>query len=345
MDQPLQLHLGSSSAFHDIYHNNKQGEKDPGLYRTPGVSSGSFVFLKYAQAKERREVLLPVFFKRAIRRLEHLIWRNATRLSSTITKANATNRSIDLLYAFRSFTLDTIMSLTFGSCINALDALALRDPLILAMDDSLRLLTLLERTSPPSATWSSPSPQPSSCLQTILEFPEKLNAVSHKTIFYCMLDLRAYCWTKQLLDLTALHDESFTLIFAGANNVADTLRQAHWQAMCNPALLAQLREEITAVSPDVNDDEHNHNHPPRSRSPLPSLADLESLSLLTATIKESLRFTPTGPRHASRRRAHRRPLSPGRNCRRDGDYTRSLGDGSLGCGCGCVSAGAVARQN
>lgn len=72
------LHFGSPSAFHDIYHGSKRWDKDPGLYRTPGVTTGSFVFLKYAQAKERREVLLPIFSKKAINSLEHLVWRNVS---------------------------------------------------------------------------------------------------------------------------------------------------------------------------------------------------------------------------------------------------------------------------
>lgn len=73
-----QLHFGSPGAFHDIYHSSKRWDKDTGLYRTPGVSSGSFTFLKYAQAKERREVILPIFSKKAINSLEHLVWRNVS---------------------------------------------------------------------------------------------------------------------------------------------------------------------------------------------------------------------------------------------------------------------------
>ncbi|KAJ0423592.1 cytochrome P450 [Aspergillus carlsbadensis] len=311
---PNELHFGSPSAFHDIYHNSRRWDKDPRLYRTPGVSSGSVVFPKYAQAKERRDVLLPVFSRRSIKNLEHLIWRNATRLSSAITKANAANQSIDLLYAFRSFTLDTIMGFTIGSCINALDAPAFRDPLLPAMDASLRLMPLLKnfptfrdlvfaippalvmRLVPNAARLAPRLYQVRTLigrqLQAVLESPEKLDAASHQTIFHHMLDPRAYKRSgqqeqqQQLPDLTALHDEGFTLIFAGANTVADTLVQAHWHAMRNPALLARLREEVTAVWPDLD---HNRDHPPLS------LADLEKLPLLTATIKEALRFTPPGP--------------------------------------------------
>lgn len=71
-----------------------------------------------------------------------------------------------------------------------------------------------------------------------------------------------------------------SLIFAGANTVADTLLMGHWHLMQNPTLLAQLRHELATVCPNLE----TH----------PSLTDLETFPLLTATIKESLRFIPSG---------------------------------------------------
>lgn len=78
MHKLVKLHFGKPSAFHDIYHGANRWDKDEALYRTPGVRSGSFVFLKYKDAKERREVLLPMFSKRAIQNIEGLVWRNVS---------------------------------------------------------------------------------------------------------------------------------------------------------------------------------------------------------------------------------------------------------------------------
>jgi cytochrome P450 len=116
-------------------------------------------------------------------------------------------------------------------------------------------------------------------LQSVLNCPSKLDTVSHQTIFHRMLDPQSYR-RKAVPDLAALQDEGFTLIFAGANTVADTLLMGHWHAMRRPTLLTQLRREIVTVWPNFETQ--------------PSLADLESLPLLTATIKESLRFIPSG---------------------------------------------------
>ncbi|OBT51537.1 hypothetical protein VE04_08593 [Pseudogymnoascus sp. 24MN13] len=298
---PNELHFGKPSAFHDIYHGNKRWDKDPGLYSTPGFKSGSFVFLKYAQAKERRDVLMPMFSKKAMLNVETLVWRNAIHLASSIAKMDAAKSSIDLLYAFRSFTLDTIMCFTFGNCIDALDAPAFADPLILAMDASLRTLPILKnfpwvrnmiyaippwlvmKIIPNSAKLSPRLYQVRDIIQkqlhTVLQSPEKLDEAPHQTIFHRMLDAQAHK-SKSVPNLTELHDEGFTLIFAGANTVADTMVMGHYHLLQNAQLLAQLRLELLTVWPNL----HNP----------PTLRDLETLPLLTATIKESLRFIPSG---------------------------------------------------
>jgi cytochrome P450 len=299
---PNELHFGSPSSFHEIYNVSKRWDKDDGLYSVPGFKSGSFVFRKYAQAKERRDVLMPMFSKKAIQNIEGLVWQNATQLASSIKKMNASHSSIDLLYAFRSFTLDTIMGFTFGGCVDALHAPSFADPLILAMDATLPILPLLKNIPwirnlafavPP---WLVMKAMPNADelapriyqvrdiinkqLNTILQSPEKLDEASHQTIFHRMLDANAYRKTRTVPDLTQLHDEGFTIIFAGANTVADTMLMGSYHTMQSTGLLQRLRNELLTVWPDLD--------------VRPALADLEKLPLLTATIKESLRFIPSG---------------------------------------------------
>lgn len=99
-----------------------------------------------------------MFSKRTIQNVESLVWRNVGS-NSQVPLCAETNKSGEspslcdnqgqhgeklgrLLYAFRSFTLDTIICFTLGNCVNALDAPAFADPLIFAMDASLRALSL-----------------------------------------------------------------------------------------------------------------------------------------------------------------------------------------------------------
>ncbi|KAF1933523.1 cytochrome P450 [Didymella exigua CBS 183.55] len=259
------LHFGNPSAFHKIYNVSKRWGKDDGLYSVPGFKTGPSMFRKYAQAKERRDVLMPMFSRRAIRNIGSLVWQNATQVASSISKLNAAQHSIDLLYAFRPFTLDTIMGSMFDGCVDALHASAFADPLILAIDATLPVLPLLK-----NILWICTLAMPNSDelapriyqvrditnkqLGEVLHALEKLDDAAHQTIFHRMLDANVYRKTQTVPDLTQLHDEGFAVIFAGANTVADTILMGFYNAMP---------------------------------------ADLESLPLLTATIKEALRFIPS----------------------------------------------------
>lgn len=222
-------------------------------------------------------------------------------MASAITRLNSEKNSIDLLYAFRSFTLDIVMCFTFGKCVDALDAKAFADPLILAMDASLRALPVLKNFalirqiaySIPSTWVMKALPDAKRLapriycvraiiheqLHKVLQNPEKLDEASHQTIFHRMLDANCHR-TKIVPDYAKLQDEGLKLIFAGANTVADTLLMGHWNLLNQTSLLARLKMELLAVWPDLE--------------VLPALKELEALPLLTATIKESLRHIPSG---------------------------------------------------
>ncbi|KAE8354717.1 cytochrome P450 [Aspergillus coremiiformis] len=296
---PNELHFGKPSAYHDIYNGTKRWDKDEGLYRTPGLRSGSFILLKYAEAKERRDVLQPMFSKKAISNLESLIWSKAHTLASAIREANTAERSIDFLHAFRAFTLDTIMCFTFGNCVNALSAPDFMDPLVVTMDASLRSVPFLRNfprirdliySIPPSLIMRVlPNPEKLAPrvyqvramieeeLAKVLQNPQKLNQAPHQTIFHRMLDADTHR-NRIIPDYTELQDEGFTIIFAGAITVADTLVVGLWNLLNQPQTLSRLKSELLTVWPDLHR--------------APRLKQLESLPLLTATIKESLRHLP-----------------------------------------------------
>ncbi|KAI0123214.1 cytochrome P450 [Xylariales sp. AK1849] len=298
---PNELHFGKPSAFHDIYNSNNKWNKDKGLYTTPGVKTGTFVFPTYAESKERRLVLQPMFSKKAIQNIEGLVWKYADRLSSAMTRTNAKHSSVDMVYAFRSFTLDVIMSFTLGKSIEALDTPNFVDPLIVAMDTSLSALPVL-RNFPllrkitfaippffflkvlPLANGLTPRIYRvreivNNQLDAVLQDPSRLDEAPHQTIFHRMLDEKVHN-SGIVPDTDKLYDEGMTLIFAGSHTVADTMLMGHFHMLNQPELMARLKSEILTIWPDVD-------------SP-PSLQQLETLPLLTATIKESLRHMPIG---------------------------------------------------
>ncbi|KAJ5888130.1 Cytochrome P450 [Penicillium taxi] len=250
-----------------VYHSGKRWDKDKDFYRTPGIKSGTFVLLIYAQAKERQGAVLPIFFQKAVNSLEHLVWCN---VNNPLSNFHHQDKRDEKLYRP---TLRITLPRHSHPWMLAFACCPLNPDLIFAVPPTLVIRFM------PQAQRLAPRLYLVKQLHVVLKCPSKLDTLPHQTIFYRMLDPQAYR-SKKLLDLTALHDEGFTLIFAGSNTVADTLLMGYWHLMQNQILLAELRREIMTVWPVI------------AKQPL--LTDLETLSLLTATIKEALSFIPSG---------------------------------------------------
>lgn len=209
--------------------------------------------------------------------------------------------SVDLLQAFRSFALDTIMAFTFGFNVSTLASQNFQDPLVIALNSSLSSMPFMKHfpsirkiayAIPPSigmnmmpggdklvARIYQVSGILKEQLQKILSAPEKLDEAPHQTIFHRLLDKTAYK-TGRLPDITEFMDEGMTLLTAGAHTVADTLVVGAWHLTQQPDLVDELREEIKTVWPNL--------------SSVPSVNELKQLPLLSATVKEMLRMGPMG---------------------------------------------------
>jgi cytochrome P450 len=111
----------------------------------------------------------------------------------------------------------------------------------------------------------------------VIANPDSLKDASHPIIYHRLLDPDAHK-DKQIPDATALYEEAQSLVFAGGVTVADTLMTGHFHILSQPLLYAQLQAEVLKAWPDIDS-------PPRFEA-------LETLPLLTATIKESLRHSP-----------------------------------------------------
>ena len=68
-----QIHFSSPSAYLEIYNACNKWDKEKSLYHSFGEDRSSFGFLTYNEAKERRDVLLKLFSKRAIADVQGLV--------------------------------------------------------------------------------------------------------------------------------------------------------------------------------------------------------------------------------------------------------------------------------
>lgn len=108
--------------------------------------------------------------------------------------------------------------------------------------------------------------------------PETLQSKPHATVYHRLLDPVNQKEGHRAVNATMLFDEANTLIFEATHTVADPATLAMFHIVSNPTLHQKLRAEITAAWPDLR----------RGREP--GLEALETLPLLAATVKETLRI-------------------------------------------------------
>lgn len=191
--------------------------------------------------------------------------------------------------------MDTITTFCFAQSVNAIDAPKFAAPIIEAMEAALQsfivfrnfpLLRKIIFSLPPwLAMRASPQTAGLTQLQVILgkqvkevtTNPESLKNQPHPIIYHRLLDHDAHKG-HPIPDATSLYEEAQALMFGGSDTVGNTLMVGFFHILNQPSLYERLRSEVLEVWPHLD-------------SP-PTFEKLETLPLLTAAIKESLRMSP-----------------------------------------------------
>ncbi|KXT05426.1 hypothetical protein AC578_11069 [Pseudocercospora eumusae] len=103
---PNELHFSNPNAFDEIYNNANQWDKEKTLYHCFGEDRSSFGFLTYREAKQRKDVLAPLFSKRAIGAFQGLVKKNFERLCVALEKNGKAKKPCDMLFALSTEAKD-----------------------------------------------------------------------------------------------------------------------------------------------------------------------------------------------------------------------------------------------
>ncbi|KAK9311440.1 cytochrome P450 [Lipomyces starkeyi] len=280
---PNELHFSNPAAYNDIYNSSARWDKEESLYCCFGEDRSLFGFLTYDEAKQRKDVLQPLFSRRAIINMQGLIREKIDHLASVLTARDATGKSSDLFFAFRCFTMDTITAFCFAKSIDAMDAPEFKAPIVEAMEAANPTFVLFKHFAlfrklifslPPSLAMKfSPETAGLTQLQVILRQQVKEVYTNYESLTKASNHLfplaRSGC-TKRL------YEEGQALMFAGTDTVGNTLMVGFFHILDQPALQERLREEIRQAWPEL--------------SQPPDVQTLEKLPLLTGAIKEALRM-------------------------------------------------------
>lgn len=296
----VKLHFGTTQSFHEIYSNSNRWDKEATLYQSFGEDRSSFGFLTYREAKIRKDVLSPLFSKRAISELQGVVGKNIDRLCQSLKRENAKGKSCDMLFAYRCFSLDTIVSYCFAQDVHATEAKDFKAPLTIAMDASLPAMVLFRHfellrkmvfgmpgwltklTSPDLAGLVDLHAMVRKQINEVVEDKSALQKTSHPTIYNRLLDPELNK-TAGVPPVGSLFEEALALFFGGAESAGTTSMVGTYHLLSNPPILARLKSELESLWPDSQLDT------------IPRLEDLERLPYLTAIIKESLRMSPSVP--------------------------------------------------
>ncbi|KAJ5046622.1 uncharacterized protein L3040_003860 [Drepanopeziza brunnea f. sp. 'multigermtubi'] len=276
---PNELHFSNPSAYHDIYNASARWDKDRLLYESFGKTCSSLSFLAEpsltcrASSDEMR----------------------VDQLTELLEKNNASGKSADLLFAFRCFTVDTVQEFCFGKSVHAMEEADFRAPLVTAMDAALptffifKNFPLFRKTLLSLPPWLAVRASPKTAglihlqeiigkqVRDVVSDPSSLQDAPHPTIYHRLLDPGAHRGFP-VPSATYLCEEALTMVFAGGLTVADSLMTGHFHILNQHTLYEKLRAEVLTVWPNID-------RPP-------SFEAFETLPLLTATIKESLRVSP-----------------------------------------------------
>ncbi|GES60586.1 putative cytochrome P450 [Aspergillus terreus] len=285
---PNELHFSSPAAYMDIYNMNNRWDKDPALYEAFGESDSSFGRLSYRDAKERKNVLQSLFSKKAAVQAHHLVESKVVELCKAFEKSQG--GPVDLLAAFRCLSIETIAYIFCGQSLGAIESPTFDAPIIQSMDEGVSyimlmkhfpILQLLMNHFPP---WMSKllSPKANGMVdfrnflekqvRSLVADRRELQKLPHtSTIYHLLLGPEVANPPSQL----SILEETQTQVFAGESSGL-TLMHGSFHIIQTPRVYRKLREELMAAWPDLEQP--------------PSLATLEQLPYLNATVKESLRM-------------------------------------------------------
>ncbi|PPJ57248.1 hypothetical protein CBER1_02809 [Cercospora berteroae] len=313
---PNELHFCSPTAYHEIYNNMNRWDKDEVLYSSFGEDASSFGYVKYRDAKMRKDVLAPMFSRRAISELQGVVKEKMVRLCGALEKNWKEGKSSDVLFALRCFTLDTIVEYCFAKDVESMEVEDFQAPVVVAMDASLpsfilfKHFSLLRKTVFGLPGWLTRLSNPalaglvdlhellSAQVNEVVQNPASLQKSPHPTIYHRLMNPELNT-AAGIPPPKSLFEEALALVFGAVDSAANTTMLGTYHVLQNPKNKQRLLEELETAWKETSNSKTSDASQDKLSS-IPSIETLERLPYLTAIIKESLRLSPGVPHPLSR---------------------------------------------
>ncbi|KAI0044375.1 putative P450 monooxygenase [Auriscalpium vulgare] len=294
---PREIHFANPEAFHDIYSVNNKWEKDDHLYRAFDMGLSSLCF-PYHEAKQRREVLSPIFSRSAIVSLQSVVLARVDVLCNALNTQYTQGKFSDLSLGFKCFAMDVITSFCYARPVETTSAPDFHAELVHGAEEVLPGLSYGKQSSvivwcirnTPRWLVHAVGSRPMMallCLQDtmrkqiddIVRNPSELENAPHQIVYHALLDPAAHKGRPLPSKLSLFH-EAQVLLSGGTDTVGITLTVVMYNVVRTPAVQERLQAELRAAWPVLDE--------------TPRYEDLEKLPYLTALLKEGLRMFPGG---------------------------------------------------
>ncbi|KII83645.1 hypothetical protein PLICRDRAFT_119247 [Plicaturopsis crispa FD-325 SS-3] len=288
---PNEVHFSDPRAYYAIYSRSSRLEKDRRLYDAFQANSSLFGTPDWPTAKALKDTLSPLFSRRAILKLETVIQDKADKLISRLTSFETSNVPANLYMAFRSTSLDVIMSYCFSQSFDALEHPNFSHRVLVSMESTTSVMIWIYKHFPflrllaSLPSWMLPESQKglsdlrqalSTQVAIVTADPDSLQDLEHESIYHHLL-ARPTKGLQEAPSHLALLDEAQSLAFAGSLTVGNACIVASLHILTNTSIWIKLARELVEVWPDQD-------------VPVEFEA-LEKLPYLTAVIKEALRMS------------------------------------------------------
>lgn len=118
---PDEIHLSDPENYEKIYSLGSKFCKSPNFYRAFDAASSVFTAVSNKEHKVRRAALNPLFSRRMVLELEHVVQSKVAKLKKRLHEALRAGKPINLYYGFKAISIDVITDYAFDNCYNLLN--------------------------------------------------------------------------------------------------------------------------------------------------------------------------------------------------------------------------------
>ncbi|KAG6918541.1 hypothetical protein DXG01_013631 [Tephrocybe rancida] len=285
---PEELHFNDPRAFEDIYSVGSKLTKPQYYYQAFNTES-TFGYIDVREAKQRKDVMRPLFSRKAILQLEGVIQSSIDQLIAALLSYSPSSPA-NLQSGYHSTSMEIITTYCFARSYGVVSFPHFEHPTIRAIS-SIKLIPLIMQHFPftvplikgmprwlarklgsVSRAYAMFANDLASQIDALLEDSTGLERAEHQIIYHHLLNTEGGRPSR-----SSLIDEARSMVIAGTETVGNTCAVGTFRILSDPGVYARLVKELHQAWPDVE-----------ARV---GFETLEKLPYLTAVIKESLRLS------------------------------------------------------